>query len=90
MDNQWSRLRDSINRRYGSYNREFGMYNVPTSGRGAAQYSRAQKAYLNTRNVIQSNLQRQGGATREGMLVGVNYNRTMRVNSQRILGNVNG
>ena len=66
------------------------MYNVPTSGRGAAEYRRAQSAYLNTRNVIQRNLQRQGGATRQGMLVGVNYDRTMRVNSQRILGNANG
>ncbi len=66
------------------------MYNVPTSGIGATQYARAQRAYQNTRNVIQRNLQRQGGATREGMLVGVNYNRTMRVNSQRILGNANG
>lgn len=66
------------------------MYNVPNSGRGAAEYSRASRAYQNTRNVIQRNLQRQGGATREGMLVGFDYNRTMRVNSQRILGNANG
>ena len=34
LRSQWSKIRDGINRRYGSYNREFGMYNTPTSGGG--------------------------------------------------------
>lgn len=53
-------------------------------------YNRALGAYRRTKGVIEGNLQRNGGATREGMLVGVNYNRNMRVNSQRIMGNTNG
>lgn len=82
LDAQWSRLRDDINRCYGRYDREFGCYNTPKSGIGAAQNRRALRAYLNTRCIIQSNLEKQGAATQEGMLVGVNYNRIMRVPSK--------
>ena len=88
LRSQWSKIRDGINRRYGSYNREFGMYNTPTSGGGKRIYDRASSAYTRARNIIQSNLRSRGLARKE--FVGYSYDNNARVNSVKIARKAKG
>lgn len=85
---QWVRIRDGINRRYGSYDREFGMHNVPKKGEGKRIYDRASSAYSRTRNIVENNLRRKGLARKE--YVGYSYDTNAKVNSIKAKGAVSG